>query len=124
MTNTVPTTDENTAAVLETRMQKASLAVSLVALGLMAIGFVGLLISGAALGMPGRSVVPLFELLRLHGGPASLLLMSAGIVFLSLLPVLRVVLAMRLYVRQWDVLDAVTAFVVLLELLLSMKMGG
>lgn len=124
MTGTRSTADDIPAADLETRMQTASLAASLLALALMTVGFVGLLISGAAPAIPGRSAVPLFELLRIHGGSPNLLLMSTGIVLLSLLPILRVVLAMRLYVRQWNVLDACTALIVLLELLLSMRIAG
>jgi hypothetical protein len=111
---------------LEARMQKISLWVSLLAMGLMVAGFVGMLLGGLPDSLPGGSVLPLPALAHpTHAGaPASLMAMSAGIVLLALLPTLRVVLALVLYARRRGFLNAVVALVVLLELITSMGSGG
>jgi len=108
---------------LEAVMQKLSLAVSLVALGLMGGGFIATWISHASLRLPGESTLPLPALVQPHGAPAGLVAMSAGIVLLALLPTARVLLALALYARQRSVLDALAGLVVLLELLTSMRAG-
>jgi uncharacterized membrane protein len=50
--------------------------------------------------------------------------MSAGIVVLSLLPVLRVLLALSLYVQKRQLLNLLAAFLVFIELLVSAGSGG
>lgn len=109
---------------LEAMMQKVSLAVSLAAVGLMGAGFVGAWGNHSSSPLPGQAALPLSALVPPHGAPASLVAMSAGIVLLALLPMMRVLLALALYVRQRGVLDALAGLVVLLELLMSMQAGG
>lgn len=109
---------------LEARMQKISLVISLLGLGLMVFGFVDLLIHGISLSIPG---IPALLPLMIKSGtriPLSLLTMSAGIVVLSLLPFLRVLLALSVYVRRRQVLNVAVAFLVFMELLVSMRTGG
>jgi uncharacterized membrane protein len=115
---------EETQSDLEARMQKISLMTSLLGLGLMVFGFVDVLIHGASLSMPGMTT--LSPLLVKSGTriPLGLLTMSAGIVILALLPILRVLLALSLYLRNRQVLNAVAALIVFIELLVSARMGG
>jgi uncharacterized membrane protein len=109
---------------LEERMQKVSLGVSLAGVGLMVAGFVDMLINKASSSIPGGSVLPLPMFTHLSQVPASLVAMSAGIALLALLPALRVLLALWLYLRHRDVLNALAALIVFLELLLSIRVGG
>jgi uncharacterized membrane protein len=109
---------------LEERMQKVSLWVSLAGVGLMVAGFGDMLVNRASSSIPGGSVLPLPMFTHLSQVPASLVAMSAGIALLALLPALRVLLALWLYLRHRDVLNALAALIVLLELLLSIGVGG
>jgi len=115
---------EETNSDLEARMQKISLVTSLLGLGLMVFGFVDLLIHGASLSMPGMAALSPLTI-----GPGtrislSLALMSAGIVVLALLPILRVLLALSLYVRSRQMLNVLVALIVFVELLVSVRAGG
>ena len=109
---------------LEARMQRLSLMASLIGLGLMVFGFLDVLIHGASLSMPG--VTALSPLLVPSGKPIplSLATMSAGIVVLALLPILRILLALSLYLRYRQVFNVLAALIVFVELLLSAHMGG
>jgi uncharacterized membrane protein len=109
---------------LEERMRKVSLGVSLAGVGLMVAGFVDMLINEASFSIPGGSVLPLPSLVHLSQTPLSLVAMSAGIVLLALLPALRVLLALWLYLRHRDGLNTLAALIVFLELLLSIVIGG
>jgi hypothetical protein len=117
-------TDRRPAGDLEATMQGVSLLVSLVGLGLMVAGFIDMLVVGASLSVPGRSVLALPKLVHPGQVPVSLTAMSAGIVLLALLPALRVLLALGLYLRRHNTLNALVALIVFLELLLSMRAGG
>ncbi|MBI3951550.1 MAG: DUF1634 domain-containing protein [Acidobacteria bacterium] len=120
----LPDISDKASSDLEAAMRKVSVVVSLVALGLMMVGFVATLMEGASFAVSGDSVVSLSALVRLRGVPMNLLAMNAGIVLLALLPSARVLLAVWLYVRRRDVLNIFVALVVLLELLLSMRTGS
>jgi uncharacterized membrane protein len=115
---------EETESNLEAKMQRISLVTSLVGLGLMIFGFVDALLHGASLSIPG--VAALSPLLVKSGTeiPLGLATMSAGIVILSLLPILRVLLALSLYLRNRQVLNMLVALVVFIELLVSVRTGG
>jgi uncharacterized membrane protein len=109
---------------LETKMQKISLVTSLVGVALMAFGFADLIIQGGSLSIPGMAAL---SPLMIESGTrisSSLLAMSAGIVVLALLPILRVLLALALYLRKRQVLNVVVALIVFVELLLSVRAGG
>jgi uncharacterized membrane protein len=109
---------------IETKMQKASMLMSVAGLGLMVAGFADMLVSGAPFSVPGRSVLPLPMLVHLSHMPPSLVAMSAGILLLGLLPTARVLLALGHYIRRRDVLDTLAALIVVLELLFSIRTGG
>lgn len=124
MTAKFETPEEAPAKRLEGRLQKVSLVVSLAGLGLMGFGLIDMLVSGDAFALPGFPVVELQRLVFFK--PASstgLALASAGILLLGLLPTMRVLLALCLYVRTRDLLSTLFGAVVLLELLLSIHLG-
>jgi uncharacterized membrane protein len=106
---------------LEARMQKVSLLASAIGLGLMVSGFVYLIVSGASLSIPGPSALLPVALKSGVYLPVALAVMSLGIVLLALLPIVRVLLAMWLYGRRRDVLNALAACVVLIELVISLR---
>jgi uncharacterized membrane protein len=106
----------------EAVMRKVSLIISLVALALMIGGLFVTLASGTSLTSATETLsVSAFR----HTTQVSpgLVAMSAGIVLLALLPGVRVGLALWLYGRQRQGVDALVALIVLLELLLSMWLG-
>lgn len=107
----------------EVRMQKISLAVSFLAMGLMVAGYLDMVLRGFHSALPGRSVLPLTSLTHLTQAPADLAAMSAGILLLVLLPTTRVLLAGLLYARRRGFLNALVALLVLVELLASMRGG-
>jgi uncharacterized membrane protein len=115
---------EETQGDLDAKMQKISLVTSLLGLGLMVFGFADLVMHGASLSMPG--VTALSPLLIKSGTrmSLSLLTMSAGIVVLALLPIVRVLLALFLYLRNRQMLNVVVALLVFIELLVSVRTGG
>ena len=109
---------------LEARMRKVSLVVSLLSLALMCYGFVEALFSGTAFSLPGHTVLPLKDLLRLPTASLGLVSMSAGGILLGMLPAIRVLLAIWLYLRSRDLLSTAGALVVFLELLASIRLGS
>jgi uncharacterized membrane protein len=109
---------------LEATMQRLSLIVSLVGLGLMLAGFLDMLILGTSSSIPGGSVLPLPRFTHPSQAPTGLAAMSGGIVLLALLPSLRVLLAMWLYLRRHSLLNTLVALIVFVELLISMGTGG
>ena len=62
MQEEIPSTKRKAPEDLETTMQRVSLIVSVVGLGLMLAGFVDMLIIGASFSVPGGSVLPLLKL--------------------------------------------------------------
>jgi uncharacterized membrane protein len=108
---------------LEVKMRKVSLVISLVGLGLMCFGFLGWLVSATSFLLPGDSVTSLASIVRLHWTGWSLVAMSAGILLLGMIPTIRVTLACFLYLRERDLLGAVIALIVLLELMLSIRLS-
>lgn len=115
---------EETQSSLEAKMQEISLVISLLGLGLMILGFVDLIIQGASLSLPGVTALSPLLIKSVTRMSPSLLTMSAGIVVLALLPILRVLLALSLYLRNRQVLDGVVALIVFVELLVSARTGG
>jgi uncharacterized membrane protein len=105
-------------------MQKVSLVVSLASLALMCFGLIDMLFSGDSFSLPGIAVVALQRLISLHPAPLGLALASAGVLLLGLLPAIRVLLAAWLYVRSRNLFSTMVAVVVLLELLLSLRLGS
>jgi uncharacterized membrane protein len=109
---------------LEAKMQKISLLTSLVGVGLMAFGFADFFVHGASLSIPGVAAVSPRLIQSGARLSTSLLAMSAGIVVLALLPILRVLLALSLYLRKRQVLNVMVALIVFVELLVSLRTGG
>jgi uncharacterized membrane protein len=115
---------EETHGDLEAWMQRISLATSLLSLGLMVFGFVDVLIHGASLSLPGMVALSPLVIGPRTRASLGLVMMSAGIVILALLPILRVLLALSLYLRNRQVLNVVVALMVFIELLVSARIGG
>ncbi len=109
---------------LETVMRRVAALVSFVAVGLMAVGFVDTVIFTPVHQFPGPVALPVDRLLHVAGVPWGLWAMSAGIVLLALLPFLRVLLALVLFLRQKAWGDVLASFIVLIELLMSMHVEG
>ncbi|GAB4540853.1 MAG: hypothetical protein Kow0063_31140 [Anaerolineae bacterium] len=119
-----PSTRMKAQGDLEATMQRVSLIVSAVGLGLMIAGFVATLIIGASSSIPGDPVLPFSRLVYPSQAPVSMVAMSAGIVLLTLLPAIRTLLALWLYLRHHSVLNALVALIVFVELLLSIRAGN
>jgi uncharacterized membrane protein len=109
---------------LEATMQRISLVTSVLGLALMVFGFLDMLSLGTSLSIPGTTALSLPVIKSGTRIPLSLLTMSAGILVLVLLPILRVLLALSLYVRNRQVLNAVVALFVFVELVVSVRTGG
>ena len=104
---------------LDILMQKFSLIVSLVALGVMIGGLVGMLGSGTPV-TAATATLPISAFYHIAQTPLWLATMSVGIILLAILPCMRVAVALWLYIRRKKALDTLVALIVLLELLLSM----
>ncbi len=109
--------------VLETAMRRVAALVSAVAVILMAVGFVSTFLLHDLPLVPGDPAVSPDVILHFHTG-WGLWAMSAGILLLALLPMVRVFLSFLLFLRERDVLDVAVALIVLLELLASMSVRG
>jgi uncharacterized membrane protein len=110
---------------LEDRMRKVSLAISLLGLGLMSFGLIDMLVGGEGFSLQGGAdALPLGSLMHLSSGPMGLMFASSGVILLGLLPAIRVILALWLYLRLKDVLSMLVAVIVLLELLLSIRLSA
>jgi len=109
---------------IEAAMRNVSLAASALASILMVAGLLDLWFAGMPGNLPAVPAVPLRSLLRLQGGTAGILALSAGIVLLSVVPTVRVVLALGIYLRQGRARSAVISLIVILELLVSFYHGG
>jgi uncharacterized membrane protein len=103
--------------------QAVSRAVSLAGLGLMLAGLLVKLARMASVSIPGSSTLSLAGLLELTREPFSLDTMSIGILFLALLPAIRVLLASWEFIRRREALSALAALIVFLELLISIRAG-
>jgi len=108
------------------KSQRASVYMSLAGLGLMLAGFFYTVLRSPDLTIPGQSALtsgdlPLLPLAQI---PLGFLVMSVGILVLALLPVVRVGLALWVYVKQRNKIGSVSALVVLLELIASTQAGG
>jgi uncharacterized membrane protein len=124
MSEKTPPSQVEASGDLEERMQKVSLWVSLAGVSLMVAGFGDMLVNKASSSIPGGSVLPLPMFVHLSQVPVSLVAMSAGIVLLAILPTIRVLLALWLYLRHREKLNSLAALIVFLELLLSIRVGG
>ena len=116
--------EESPVKHLESRMQKVSLVVSLVSLALMCAGLLDMIFNGDSFSLPGIAVVAMQRLITLQPAPLGLSLVSMGVLLLGLLPAIRVLLAAWLYVRSRDLMGTLVAMVVLLELMLSIRLGS
>jgi uncharacterized membrane protein len=110
---------------LEARMQKVSRAVSLGGMGLMCSGFIEMLSNATnpTFSLPGAAVLPLRDLIHLQTSSLGLILTSAGVIVLCLLPAVRVILALWLYLRSRDFFNTLIAVTVFLELLVSIHIS-
>ncbi|MEJ2040163.1 MAG: hypothetical protein P8X55_14710, partial [Desulfosarcinaceae bacterium] len=109
---------------LEARMQKVSLAISIISMGLMCAGLVDILFGGTPYSLPGEAVLPFGDLVRLSGGSIGTLAVSFGVILLGLIPAIRVSLALMLYIRIRDGFSTLVTIAVALELLASIYLGA
>jgi uncharacterized membrane protein len=109
---------------IDAKMQKISLGTSLLGLGLMVFGFVDLLVHGTALSIPGMAALSPQMIYSGAQISPSLLAMTAGIAVLALIPLLRVLLALGVYLWNRQVLNVVVALIVFIELVVSIRTGG
>ncbi len=109
---------------LEHTMRRVSAVISLIAVLLMGVGFIWTFVFGTLPPIPGDAALSPRRLVSFAHTSWGLWAMSAGIVLLALLPALRVLLAVVLFYYKQDYLDMGTGLVVLLELFVSMHMGG
>lgn len=123
--------DESTATerktlveALEGRMQKVSLAVSLLGLGLMAVGLGDNLINGANYFLPGPSALTFGNLINLRSESLGTFTVSLGVILLALIPGIRVIMALLLYLRLRDLFSICVTMAVLMELLTSIYLGA
>jgi uncharacterized membrane protein len=109
---------------MEAKMQKISMGASLLGLGLMVFGFIYLVVQGHPLSIPGVAALSPQVIRTGAQISPSLLAMTAGIGVLALIPILRVLLALLIYLRNHQLLNVVVALVVFIELIVSIRMGG
>lgn len=99
--------------------------------GVISVTAVVLMITGFAISfflhplprVPGAPALPASAVWRFQVNDWGMWAMSAGILLLALLPMARVLLAIWMFLRSRDLLDTVVALVVLVELLISMRVG-
>ncbi len=108
--------------ILETTMRQVSAVVSVVAVVLMLFGFTSILLFDTT-GSQAQVTLSPPDIIWIGRAGWGLWAMSAGIVLLALLPTVRVLLALVLFLRSRAFVDVGVAFVVLLELLFSMWAG-
>jgi uncharacterized membrane protein len=101
-----------------------SLVVSLVSLALMCFGLINMIFNGDSFSLPGIAAVAMHPLISLQPAPLGLSLASTGVLLLGLLPAIRVLLAVWLYMRSRNLFGTMVAVVVLLELMLSIRLGS
>jgi uncharacterized membrane protein len=125
MTGNFPCSEGAPAEGLEARMQKVSRVVSIGGMGLMFSGFIEMLLNAtdSSLALPGAAVLPLKDLIHLQTSSLGLILASAGVIVLCLLPAVRVILALWLYLRLRDLFNTLIAVVVFLEMLVSIHIS-
>ena len=123
MTEENPTSTPASKVDLEEKMRKVALVISLIGLGLMCAGFLYGLFCHPSFAIPGDAVISFGDLHRWAVPDPSRMAMSAGIVLLGLIPMVRVILACWLYVRAHDRMSAIVALVVLLELIASIRLS-
>lgn len=117
------TSNREPVEMLENRMRKVSLVISLLGLGLMGFGLIDMLVGGDAFSLPGAYALPIGSLTHFPSGLMGLMFASSGVIVLGLLPAIRVILALWLYLRLKDVFSMLVAVIVLSELLLSIRLG-
>ena len=109
---------------IETAMRSISLISSGIAVVLMVGGMIELWAFGNSADLSHVAVVPLRSLMRLQGGSAGVLALSAGVVLLALVPTFRVMLALGIYLRRNQIRNIAITIVVILELLISFYHGS
>ncbi len=105
--------------VLEQTMRRVSTAVSVVTVLLMLTGFIITVLTHPALNPTGQAALAPSRLFRPVQEDWGFWAMSVGIVLLALLPTVRVILALGLFLRSRAWPDVLVALVVLFELLFS-----
>jgi uncharacterized membrane protein len=108
---------------LEGTMKQVSLLLSVAGFALMVAGLILMLLEGVTLSSTDISALSPFPISEWTGASPGLAVTSLGIILLALLPIVRVLLALRLYWQKRDLRDAAATLVVFLELVLSIRIG-
>ncbi len=109
---------------IEGSMKRISQVFSIAGFGLMVTGLILMLLSGVSVSSVGISALGIFPFAAWGKASLGLVVTSVGIILLALLPVARVLMALWLYWRGRDPLNAGATLVVFLELLVSIWVGG
>lgn len=113
------------ALALDVVMRRAAMVMAPLAIVLMIAGFFELLIADPSmLHFPGPATVRLDRLAEVFARRPGISLMSAGILVLALVPLIRVFVAAWMYLRQRARTDALVALAVFVILLVSMLGWG
>lgn len=108
---------------IEAGMKKISLVVSFISLMLMVAGFSLLLLNGETYTLPGMGTLPIMQFFSHPFKSMNSSMMSFGIVLLGLLPSVRILLAMWVYLASRDFKNVLVGLVVLLELMVSLRLS-
>ena len=108
---------------LDKLSQSISRYMSLTAIVLMGVGMGITFYSQRSLFLPGGPSLSLDALYHFGGQPAGLASMSLGILILAIIPISRVVIALGLYLHDHTWVSALIATLVILELVLSIRIG-
>ena len=93
--------------------------VVLVSFGLMLAGFIVVVVQNSSMPFPGPSTISLSKTLTLSKISPGILAMSAGLLLFAITPGLRVLLGFEHFIQNKDIINAVIAMIVLMELLIS-----
>jgi hypothetical protein len=108
---------------IEATMKQVSLLLSVAGFGLMVAGLVVMLLEGVTFSSTGISALSPLPLSDWAKASPGLIVTSLGIILLALLPIVRVLLALRLYLRGRNLKDSGATLVVLVELFISIWAG-
>jgi uncharacterized membrane protein len=112
--------DQTSTGDLDVAMKLASLVLAVTAVSLMLAGLLWFWAAQGLSSWPGSSVTPLWDFSSIRNLHGPTLAMSIGLVMLCLLPGLRILIALGIYLRRRNFVEVMIAAIVLLELLLSM----
>lgn len=97
--------------------------VALIAIGSMVSGLVFGLLQTAPMSFPGPPTLTINQITQTAYTKTGLVLMSSGIILFALLPSLRVLLGINQFIHKHEMVNAIVAMIVLLELSASILLN-